>query len=80
MGAGSLPRLVRNGSRRSSVAGVPDEPRQAIDLADDEGGELNAIWSRSGKRLIVTVDRRGHHAQIELTHEQVDELARFLAH
>jgi hypothetical protein len=26
---------------------------------DGEGARLNATWSRSGKRLIVTVDRRG---------------------
>ena len=46
---------------------------------DDEGGRLNATWSRSGKRLIVTVSRRASVAQVELTHADVEHLARFLA-
>ncbi|HEV7804512.1 MAG TPA: hypothetical protein VGO80_01720 [Solirubrobacteraceae bacterium] len=50
----------------------------AIELDDDEGGRLNAIWSGSGKRLIVTVARRGARAQVELRPEQVDALAAFL--
>jgi hypothetical protein len=57
---------------------VPDDARQVINLTDEDGGKLNAIWSRSGKRLILTVDRRSEHAQIELTAAQVDELAHFL--
>ena len=47
-------------------------------LVDDEGGHLHATWSRSGKRLIVTVTRRGEPAQIELRPVQVHELARYL--
>jgi hypothetical protein len=53
--------------------------REAVDLRDDEGGSLNAVWSRSGRRLIVTVKRRGEWAQVELRREQVDTLAAFLA-
>jgi hypothetical protein len=52
--------------------------RAAVELQDDEGGLLNAVWSRSGRRLIVTVNRRGEWAQVELRHEQVAELAAFL--
>jgi hypothetical protein len=53
--------------------------REAIAFDDDEGGHLHAVWSRSGKRLIVTVNRRDGWAQVELRPEQVDRLARFLA-
>ena len=53
--------------------------RGAVELHDDEGGLLNAVWSRSGKRLIVTVNRRGEWAQVELRREQVEQLAGFLA-
>jgi hypothetical protein len=53
--------------------------REAVEFHDDEGGLLNAVWSRSGRRLIVTVNRRGEWAQVELRREQVDELAAFLA-
>ena len=49
-----------------------------IRLEDDEGGHLHATWSRSGKRLIVTVRRRGEWAQVELRPQQVEELARYL--
>jgi hypothetical protein len=57
--------------------GAPE--RKAVELRDDEGGSLNAVWSRSGRRLIVTVNRRGEWAQVELRREQVDELVSFLA-
>jgi hypothetical protein len=57
------------------VAG-DDEP---VELVDDEGGRLYATWSRSGKRLIVTVNRRGSWAQVELRPEQVEDLVAFLA-
>ena len=54
----------------------------AIQLEDEESNTLNAVWSRSGKHLIVSVaprrdwDRSG---QIKLTPEQVESLYRFLA-
>jgi hypothetical protein len=57
---------------------MTSDERPIIRVADDEGGELYAIWSRSRRRLIVTVDRRGQHAQVELRPEQVVELARYL--
>ncbi len=53
--------------------------RQAINFSDDEGGAFNATWSRSGKRLIVTVDRRENHAQVELRPGQARVLWMFLA-
>jgi hypothetical protein len=53
--------------------------REAVEFRDDEGGSLNAVWSGSGRRLIVTVNRRGEWAQVELRGEQVDKLAVFLA-
>lgn len=60
------------------VRAMASEERQAIRLEDDEGGSLHATWSRSGKRLIVTVTRRGERGQVELQPVQVDELARYL--
>jgi hypothetical protein len=53
--------------------------QQVAQFDDDEGGRLHATWSRSGKRLIVTVTRRGSRAQVELRPAQVEELATFLA-
>ena len=55
------------------------QPHSHIRLRDDEGGELYAIWSRSAKRLIVTVERRGSQAQVELKIDQSMELVRFLS-
>jgi hypothetical protein len=51
---------------------------QTIRLDDDEGGHLHATWSRSGRRLIVTVGRGDQRAQVELQQSQVEELARYL--
>ncbi|MGH2958439.1 MAG: hypothetical protein ACRDKE_02460 [Solirubrobacterales bacterium] len=53
--------------------------RAVIALDGDENDHLHATWSRSGKRLIVTVSRRGASAQVELTPTQVAELGTFLA-
>jgi hypothetical protein len=50
-------------------------------LEDAESNLLHAIWSRSGRRLVVSIAPRGrwHEAgQIELDHEQVEELRSFL--
>ena len=55
------------------------EDRETIQFEDDEGGRFHAVWSRSGKRLIVTVTRRGERAQVELRPEQVDYLIRLLS-
>jgi len=55
------------------------EDRKTIQFEDDEGGRFDAVWSRSGKRLIVTLKRRGQWAQVELRPEQVEDLARFLS-
>lgn len=53
--------------------------RPTIQFDDDEGGHLDAIWSRSGRCLIVTVRKRDAWAQVELRPEQVNDLAGFLA-
>jgi len=55
------------------------EDREAIQFEDGEGGRFHAVWSRSGKRLIVTVTKRGERAQVELRPEQVKDFARFLS-
>jgi hypothetical protein len=57
------------------------EQRRAIQFDDSERNRLNATWSRSGKRLIVSVLPRGswdRAAQVELEPEQVEGLLRFL--
>jgi hypothetical protein len=58
---------------------MPAREYHAIELDDDEGNRLNAAWSGSGKRLIVTVNRRGTWAQVQLRPEQVEALGAFLA-
>lgn len=58
------------------------EERPVIELDDDASNRLHAVWSRSGKRLIVTVVPRGrwHRAgQVELDSEQAQQLHAFLA-
>ena len=56
-----------------------DSERLALRLDDDERKFLHAIWSRSGKRVIVSVGRSWDEAgQVELTPEQAKRLAAFL--
>jgi len=60
---------------------MPKDDRESIRLEDDEQNLLHAIWSRSGKRLIVTVAPRGswdRAAQVELAADQVENLRCFL--
>jgi hypothetical protein len=60
---------------------VVSEQRRVIQLDDNEGHRLHAVWSRSGKRLIVSVaDGPGWDSagQVELAPEQVEVLRRFL--
>ena len=53
--------------------------RPALHLDDDEWRFLHAIWSRSGKRVIVSVGRSWDEAgQVELMPEQAKRLAAFL--
>jgi hypothetical protein len=62
------------------MAKPDDQP--AIQLDDGEGNRLHAVWSRSGKRLIVSVAARGKWdaaGQVELTSDQVAALRDFLA-
>jgi hypothetical protein len=52
-----------------------------LQVDDGEGNRLHAIWSRSGKHLIVTVrPRRGSQdaGQVELDADQVEQLRAFL--
>jgi hypothetical protein len=61
---------------------MPDEQRPVIELDDGESNRLHAVWSRSGKRLILTVAPRGkwHEAgQVELDSEQGEQLRAFLS-
>jgi hypothetical protein len=58
---------------------VADETHPPITFTDDEGRHLHATWSRSGKRLILTLTTTQAHTQIELTPEQVEELAEFFS-
>lgn len=55
------------------------EDERAARFDDDEGASLHTTWSRSGKRLIVTVNRRGTWASVELRPGQVEDLAAFLS-
>ena len=59
----------------------PDPERRSITIDDDESRRLDATWSRSGKRLIVTVTTKTWKdpRQIELRPEQVEALIEFLA-
>jgi hypothetical protein len=57
-----------------------DQP--VIQLDDGESNRLHAVWSGSGKRLIVSVAPRARWdeaTQVELTPEQVESLRSFLA-
>jgi hypothetical protein len=52
--------------------------RESVWLDGDEGDRLHAVWSRSGKRLIVTIWKRGYPTQIELPPAELDKLTRFV--
>jgi hypothetical protein len=61
---------------------MPKNERPEIQLDDGERNKLLVGWSRSGKRLIVTVIPRGvleRFAQVELDTEQAEQLQAFLA-
>ena len=57
------------------------DPRRAIQLDDDDNGRLHAVWSRSGKHLIMTATtpRWDKRMQVELRPDQVRELVAFLS-
>ena len=56
-----------------------DSERPALRLDDDEHRFIHATWSRSGKRVIVSVGRsRDSAGQVELTPEQAERLGDFL--
>jgi hypothetical protein len=56
-----------------------ESERPALRLDDDEQKFLHATWSRSGKRVIVSVGRSWDEAgQVELRPEQAKRLAAFL--
>ena len=62
----------------ATLGGMTDDEPSVIELEDAESNRLHATWSRSRKHLIVTVMKRGCHAQVELTSEQVEALMNFL--
>jgi hypothetical protein len=66
---------------RAYSRAMPREERPVISLDDGERNQLHATWSRSGKRLIVTVrSGKGHEAgQVELDSEQAEQLRAFLS-
>jgi hypothetical protein len=56
-----------------------ESERGVLRLEDDERKFLHAAWSRSGKRVIVSVGRSWDEAgQVELTPEQAGRFAAFL--
>jgi hypothetical protein len=60
---------------------MADDVRPWLELEDDGSNVLRATWSRSGKRLILSVAPRGswdQAAQAELTPEQAEALRLFL--
>jgi hypothetical protein len=60
---------------------MPKDDRRAIQFHDDENRLLLAVWSRSGKHLIVTAahPRLGQGMQVELRPDQVETLIEFLS-
>jgi hypothetical protein len=62
---------------------MPKEEGLTFQLDDADGNRLHAIWSRSGRRLIISLfSQRGgfeSKGQAELTHDQVEQLSAFLA-
>jgi hypothetical protein len=56
-----------------------ESARPALRLDDGERNFLHAGWSRSGKRVIVSVGKSwGEAGQIELTPDQAKRFAAFL--
>ena len=60
---------------------MPKEERPTFELLDAENNRLHAAWSRTGKRLILSVFRGRWEpmGQAELKPDQVEQLAAFLA-
>jgi hypothetical protein len=57
------------------------DERPVVEFEDTEHNRLHATWSRSGKRLILSVIGRGRWdeaKQVELDPEQVQELRTLL--
>jgi hypothetical protein len=82
--ADDRPRMGSAGCARpvlTTFRAMARSDRPVIVLDDDENQRLHATWSRSGKRLIVTVTTtrfEAPHAEVELRPEQVSELCGFL--
>jgi hypothetical protein len=51
--------------------------RRVTQFDDPDGNRFHAVWSRSGKRLIVTVT--GRAGQVELDPDQAENLRQFLS-
>jgi hypothetical protein len=60
---------------------MPKDERRAIQFDDHENKVLHAVWSRSGKHLIVTATtpRWDAPAQVELRPDQLEQLIAFLS-
>jgi hypothetical protein len=60
---------------------MPKHERSGVRLEDAEGNLFDAVWSRSGKRLVVSVVPRGSWdgaGQVELTPEQLTAVRQFI--
>jgi len=60
---------------------MPAENEPVLEIGDGDTNLLHAAWSRSGKRLIVSIAPRGRWdeaGQIQLDHSQVEKLQAFL--
>ena len=60
---------------------MPEDVRVAIELDDDEDGRVHAVWSRSGKHLIIHrhTRQRSEPMQVELRPDQVSQVIEFLS-
>jgi hypothetical protein len=59
------------------MAKMPDQP--SMKITDDEGSFIHAGWSRSGKRVILSVGQTWDDSkQVELRPHEARELAEFL--
>ena len=60
---------------------TPKDDRPVIELDDGESRRLHAMWSRSGKHLLLTVTtaRWDKPVQVELRPDQVERLIEFLS-
>ena len=51
----------------------------SVKFEGDDNKFIHAVWSRSGKRVIISVGTWDPAGQVELAPDQAEDLARFLA-